>query len=86
MLAVVYTEIKRVYRIEDRQIQVRFATFARRYTSHHFRSIFNCLFAMEASLLSRESLADDARLCGQDQILAGRIVCAVEPHSARKAI
>lgn len=67
-------------RIEDGQIHVGLSTLSRRHSANHFSSVFDGLFAVERALFAGESLADDARLPGQDEVLAGRIVRAVAAH------
>lgn len=69
-----------IYRVKDWQIEMCFATLAGRHAANHLCSIFDGLSAMKRSLLSGESLANNARVLGQDQVLPGRIVRASEPH------
>lgn len=55
------------------------SALARRHTTDHFRAVLNGLLAVEGSLFTGESLADDSGVSSQDQVLAGRIVSAIAP-------
>lgn len=72
-------------RVENGQIHVGLSSLARRHSANHFSSVLDRLFAVERALFASESLADDARLPGEDEVLTGRIVRAVAAHGRREA-
>lgn len=68
------------HRVKNREIHVGLTALTRRHSTNHLRAILDGLFTMEGSLFACESLANDPRIGGQDQILACGIVAAVASH------